>query len=126
MIRYGYNQQVEPPAPFVYVTLRCRETGKELTDLPAQLDSAADRTAVPGRVVAELGLVRLDELSVSGFGGEVFLLPTYRVELGLHDLEPIPVEVLAYPQEPFILLGRDVLNQHRMVHDGPSLKLEID
>src|SRR6266852_844020 len=30
----------------VHVTLRCTETGSELADVPAQLDSAADRTVV--------------------------------------------------------------------------------
>jgi hypothetical protein len=27
MIRYRYNRQLEPPAPFVHVSLRCPETG---------------------------------------------------------------------------------------------------
>ena len=69
MTRYGYNQQVDPPAPFVHVTLRCRETGTELADLPAQLDTAADRTVIPGKLVKQLGLVPLDELPVAGFRG---------------------------------------------------------
>jgi len=72
MTRYRYNQQLVPPAPFVHVTLRCGDTGKELVDLPAQLDCAADRTVIPGKLVDQLGLVPLDELPVSGFGGQVF------------------------------------------------------
>jgi predicted aspartyl protease len=125
VIRYSYNQQVSPPAPFVHVTLRCHETGKEAANLPGQLDTAADRTVIPGHLVEALGLLRLDELPVSGFGGQVFLIPTYRVELALHDLEAVMVEVLAHPEEPFILLGRDVLNRYRIVLDGPRLALEI-
>ena len=125
MICYGYNQQVVPPAPFIYVKLRCSETGRESTVLPAQLDTAADRTTIPGEMVAELNLIPLDELTVSGFGGQMIVVRTYRVELGLHDLEPKVIEVLAHPEEPFILLGRDVLNQHRIVLDGPRSALEI-
>jgi hypothetical protein len=76
--RYGYNQQVVPPAPFVHVTLRCPETGKEAADLPAQIDSTADRSVIPGKLVEELRLVPLDELRISGFGGQIFLLrPTW-------------------------------------------------
>jgi hypothetical protein len=125
MTRYRYNQQLVPPAPFVHVTLRCEETGKELADLPAQLDCAADRTVLPGKLVDQLGLVPLDELQVSGFGGQVFFLPTYRLELRLRDLPFAMIEVLAHPEEPVILLGRDVLNRHRIVLDGPRLALEI-
>jgi hypothetical protein len=35
-------------------------------------------------------------------------------------------EVLAHPADPVIRLGRDVLNQHRIVVDGPRLALEIE
>jgi hypothetical protein len=56
----------------------------------------------------------------------VFLLPTYRLELSIRDCPAVLIEVLAHPEEPFLLLGRDVLNRHRVVLDGPSLALEID
>jgi hypothetical protein len=126
VIRYQYNQQVTPPAPFVHVTLGCRETRQERANVPAQLDTAADRTVLPGELVDELRLVPLDEIAVSGFGGQVMLLPTYRVDVSVHDLPPVTVEVLAHPDESFVLLGRDVLNGRRLVLDGPRLTLEIE
>jgi hypothetical protein len=43
----------------------------------------------------------------------------------LHDAKPQPREVLA-ADEPWVLLGRDVLNSHRLVLDGPQLILELD
>jgi len=126
MIRYGYNQQLDPPAPFVHVTLRCCESGKEVANLPAQLDTAADRTVIPGKLVAQLSLVQLDELPVAGFGGQVLLVLTYRIELTVRGLQPLTIEVLSHPEEPFVLLGRDVLNQYRTLLDGPKLGLEMD
>lgn len=126
MICYGYNQQVSPPAPFVHVTLRCPEIGTELSDVPAQLDTAADRTVIPTSLLGQLRLVPLDELPVSGFGGQVLLLPTYRVELAIRSLGAATVEVLAHADEPFVLLGRDVLNRHRILLDGLRLSLQIE
>jgi hypothetical protein len=126
VIRYGYNQQTVPPAPFIHVTLRCAETGREVADVPAQLDCAADRTVIPARFVQDLRLVPLDELRVGGFGGQVFLLPTYRLELNIRSLPARMIEVIAHAEEPFVLLGRDVLNAHRIVLDGPRLALEIE
>ncbi len=72
-----------------------------------------------------LGLIPLDEVPVAGFGGRVILVTTYVVELGLSTLPPQSVEVIAHCDEPYILLGRDILNRHRLLPDGPSLILEI-
>ena len=57
MMRYTYNRQVEPPAPFIHVSLKCLETGKSVDDLPALIDTAADRTVIPGGLVGLLELV---------------------------------------------------------------------
>jgi hypothetical protein len=59
MMRYTYNRQVEPPAPFVHVSLNCLETGNSLDNLPALVDTAADRTVIPGGLVGRLALVPL-------------------------------------------------------------------
>lgn len=126
MIRYGYNQQLQPPAPFVHVTLRCPETGNSLSDVPAQLDCAADRSVIPGKLVGELGLVPFDELAVSGFGGQVLVVRTYRIELGIRGVAPVLAEVFAHDEEPVVLLGRDILNRHNIALLGPAQKLEIE
>jgi hypothetical protein len=72
-----------------------------------------------------LGLIPLDEMPVAGFGGQVFLVATYAIEVALSSLPPRPAEVIAHADEPYVLLGRDVLNYHRLVLDGPSLVLEL-
>ena len=50
---------------------------------------------------------------------------THVVEIGIELLPLHPVEILA-ADEPYVLLGRDVLNRHRMVMDGPKQSLEIE
>lgn len=125
MTRYSYNRQVDPPAPFIHVALRSPATGESVDGLPAQIDTAADRTVIPGTLVERLGLVPLDELPVAGFGGQVFLLATYLVELTIRNASPLAVEVLAHPAEPYVLLGRDILNHFRLILDGPELILDI-
>ena len=93
--------------------------------MPAQVDSAADRTVIPGRLVAELGLLPFDELPVGGFGGQVFVLKTYRVELTVKGLQAFLIEVFAHDEERVVLLGRDVLNRYNIGLLGPTQKLEI-
>jgi predicted aspartyl protease len=125
MIRYRYAHQLSPPAPFVKVTLRCPTTGSRVIDLPAQLDIAADRTVLPGRVVEALGLVEDGRALFQGFAGEVIELPVFLVEVQIHDFPALMIRAALGEKEPYTLLGRDVLNAYRIVLDGPQLALEI-
>jgi hypothetical protein len=40
--------------------------------------------------------------------------------------EPVVVKIVSSAEEPHILLGRDVLNRHRILLDGPQGVVEID
>ncbi len=125
-MRYAYNRQVEPPAPFIHVSLKCLETGKFVDNVPALIDSGADRTVIPGGLVGLLALVPLEMFDVAGLGGQVFSVPAYKVELTIRTLVPQKAVLIAHDQEPFVLLGRDILTRHRLLLDGPGLALEID
>jgi hypothetical protein len=93
--------------------------------VPAQVDTAADRTILTAGVVAQLQLVEDGRLLFRGFGSEAKQLPTYLIAVSLHDLPPVLVRAALGEFEPHILLGRDVLNSHRILLDGPQLALEI-
>jgi hypothetical protein len=47
------------------------------------------------------------------------------VEIQVHDMPPVLIRAVLGRNEPFILLGRDVLNNYRITLDGPALALEI-
>jgi predicted aspartyl protease len=126
MIRYKYNQQVAPPAPFVHVTIRRPGDETSARALPAQMDTAADMTVIPWQIVEELQLLQHDEIETLGFGGHVASVTSFLVQLQIHQFEPVTVEALASRDEPHVLLGRDMLNMRRIVLDGPQLILEID
>jgi predicted aspartyl protease len=126
VIRYRYQDAVDPPAPFVQVTLIHPATGAALTGVPAQVDSGADRTVLPPRLVEALELPHLTDKPVAGLGGEVSRLPVYGVLLGVHDLPARFQAVYACDGEPWVLLGRDVLNRFRVVLDGPASAVQIE
>lgn len=125
MIRYLYNHQSDPPAPFVHVTLRCAQTGKELPDIPAQLDTGSDRTTVPWNFVEALELAQIDEALVESYGGEVAAVPVFNLHIAIRQLQPVDLNVFGRKGEPYVLLGRDILNRYRIVLDGPLLAFEI-
>lgn len=126
MIRYRYTNQLNPPAPFVNVSVICPTTGSRVANMPAQVDSAADRTVLPGQVVESLALVEDGRAFFQGFAGELVELPIFLVEMQLHDFPPLVLRAALGEREPHILLGRDFLNRFRLVLDGPELALEID
>jgi hypothetical protein len=125
-MRYNYNRQMTPPAPFVHVRAAAPASGNVLDQMVAQLDTAADRSVIPWTVVEALQLPQLDELPALGFGGHLVSVPTFLVELTVRSLVSITVEAFASREEPYVLLGRDVLNHFRVLLDGPNLVLEMD
>lgn len=126
MIRYRYTKQLTPPAPFVYVSVQCTATGASVTDQPAQIDTGADRSVLPKQLVTRLGLAEDGRAMFQGFGGEIVELPLYLVEIHVLGLRPLLVRAVLGAAESHILLGRDVLNAHRVFLDGPQLALEVE
>jgi hypothetical protein len=52
-----YNQQQQPPAPFVYVTVHTPDDTRASERCPALLDSEAAITVIPAEVAEQLGIV---------------------------------------------------------------------
>jgi len=107
----------------VNVTLRCAATGTTAT-VAAQLDTGADRTVLPGNVVEALGLVEDGRMQFQGFAGAIVELPLFLVELRIENLPELAIRAVLGDAEPHVLLGRDVLNGHRLLLDGPGLMLD--
>jgi hypothetical protein len=125
VIRYAYVPQLEPPAPFIQVRLQNPVSGEEVADVPAQLDTAGDRTLIPATLAHRLGLPQLGTLTIGGVGGVHQTMPTYPLRLTIHDFPAQTIEAVASPGESWVLLGRDILNSHRLLLDGPQLALEV-
>src|SRR5260370_27666265 len=104
MIRYRYNSQYMPPAPFVYVTARSLDGTRELELVPAQVDVGADRTVLPLAIANQLGLPLVRTVPVNGFGGSILYLPTFRAQIQIQHLPATSIEVLSIAQAPFALL----------------------
>jgi predicted aspartyl protease len=120
-----YATFLNPPAPFVLANV-APTTGADASDaLLAQLDYGADRTVLPLEVVERLHLPSSGVAMIAGLGGEVEEARLYDVRLTIAGFSPLAVEVLANPGEPCVLLGRDVLNNYRIIPDGPNQRLEI-
>lgn len=119
-IATGYQPFVTPPGPFAIVTVSNVPGTVTIPNRVAQIDSAADRTVFPQSLIDALGAAASGAVSLLGFGGTPTTCLLYEVLLALPSLSAIRLEVIAHADEPWVLLGRDVINL-----DGPALRLTI-
>lgn len=125
-MRYRYNQQVVPPGPYVHVNVGRVDVAETAKAVPALIDSGADRTVVPMPLVRDLGLAQAGVIEAHGLNQISSTMPIYVVRIGIADLSMDPIDVLAADGEPYVLLGRDVLNRYRITLDGPQLLCTIE
>jgi hypothetical protein len=125
-ISTGYQSFVSPPGPFAVVTVTNVTGSVTIPNRVAQIDSAADRTVFPQSLIDALGAIATGAVSLLGFGGTPTTCLLYEVLLSLPSLSAIQLEVIAHADEPWVLLGRDVLNRYVITLDGPALRLTIN
>jgi len=111
-------ENFDPPAPVAFVTLRNPATGVTLPDVPMLMDTGADATLLPADAVRKIGV---DIEADSGFEVETFDGETKRLQFAKLELfflnKKFAGEYLVI-ERPMGILGRNVLNNLRLVLDG--------
>lgn len=121
---WAYNQEEQPPAPCLTVTLRHPEDLTRTINLQAKIDTGADISAIPINLIAQLGLPIMSKLVVEGYNGIPATVSTYSAHILIGAARFRLQEVIAI-SEPHALLGRDILN-HFYVHlNGPELNFDL-
>lgn len=126
-VRFRYNTQLSPAAPFVHVRLSSPgDPSKVAENVPALIVSGADCTLVPAAIVKDMHLEQTGIRWIQGVGSRPVQEPTYAARLNFRShSEQHLLNIVASETEPFILPGRDLLNQYRIVLDGPRQLIEI-
>ncbi len=89
-----------------------------------RLDTGADITAIPFRVVVELGLEPFDERNIMGYDSHGVISQTYKAFFHFGNVPLGEIEVVA-TQSGSTLLGLDILSQLKLTLDGPNKSLII-
>jgi predicted aspartyl protease len=112
------TENFDPPAPVALVTLRNPATGVVLPDVPMLIDTGADATLLPLDAVEKIGV---DLEADSGFEVETFDGGTKRLQVAKLEVfflnKKFAGEYLLIDR-PMGILGRNVLNNLRLVFDG--------
>jgi hypothetical protein len=121
MVEYD-STLFEPAAPIARVDLRNVDTEKTQAGIPMLLDTGADVTLIPQGV---LGLLELQAdfnrcYELVGFDGSSSLVPIVRLEVVFCGRSFRGQFLLT--DQPWGVLGRNVLNMVPLIFDGPNLQ----
>jgi len=115
-------ENYNPPAPVAYVTLRNPATGAVLSNVPMIIDTGSDATLLPSDVVEKLGVDAEENtgFEVQVFDGDKKFLRVAKLDLLVLD-KTFRGEYLLIDR-PIGILGRNILNNVRILLDGPRGK----
>lgn len=118
-----YDQEFDPPAPIISIKV-ANPNSRNFELLRAQIDTGADISAIPGKLIGALELAPVRYISSSDYKGRESQELTYFVNISFQQHDFSYIEVISGEEEN-ALLGRDVLNKLRLVLDGKALHFEI-
>ena len=123
LLTYPYSIDFHPPAPMLDVDCSSPISGTSIA-VPALVDSGADMTVLPSDVVSRLQLGRTGFITAVGLEA----LPTERsvfsAAIQIAGRHSVSVRVITWDGS-FALLGRNVINEWRLVLDGPASSMTI-
>jgi predicted aspartyl protease len=121
----AYDRSFNPPAPVADVTIMHPVTGARSSVLRGKLDSGADVTVIPERVVAQLGMTPKGRIWTRGYDGTYTQRSVYYVRLRVEGFNLASVRCVATDRAN-VLLGRNVLNHFVITLDGKNLVFELE
>lgn len=125
MAQFHYDSSFNPPAPVIPFGLGLPNEAMPRRNLWGQVDSGADVTLIPASILDEIGAKLADRRIMLGANGTRQQVNRYYVVIHLPTGITHGVRAIATQNDSEILLGRDVLNQWRIVLDGPGETVEI-
>ena len=119
-----YDHGFRPPAPVVDVEVAHPLRTRVVIQLRGKLDTGADTTVIPSRLVQQLGLASRSSAWLRSYDGTYSRRPLYYVRLQIIGLVLFAVRCASADRET-MLLGRNVLNRFVIRLDGKRLLFDI-
>lgn len=117
---YPYDTNFTPPAPALTALISSAQGTGEILQAIAQLDTGADISGIPIVLLTKLDIEPHQSVEVQDFDEVGKRVRTFLIRLELDRFRFRRLEVVALDSH-HVLLGRDVLNNFRLILDGPGL-----
>ena len=127
MSEASYSDTYNPPAPVFHVRIAIPGEAPRGDRKIALVDTGADGTFVPTRMLEKLELPIIYLTNVrSHLGDRLHRVSIHKVDLILFDTIRLPnIEVISDDWGSDIIIGRNVLNKIEIHLDGPNLTVKI-
>ncbi len=124
-MRFPYLASYSPPAPGL--DIRLAYPGEDFPGRPlsALVDTGADGTLVPLRLLDEINAPIVDQMRIRSHWGEWRRVDIYTVDIEVAGLRFPAVEVVGDEKDEEIILGRNFLNWLHLLLEGPSLRVDF-
>ncbi len=96
---WSYNQEVQPPAPFLDLVVHHPEETAQAIRIQAKIDTGADISAIPAVLITQLGLPTTSKIVIEGYDGIPAAVFTYGVVIEVEQARFRSQEVIAIPEQ---------------------------
>lgn len=120
----AYDDSFDPPAILVPVTISGVGQKHDSVNIQALIDTGADVSALPEDISTELGLYPFSRLQMEDARGHTEAVYTYEANVAVAGQHSVIMEVILLPF-PFMILGRDWLQDHYLLLNGPEQRFLI-
>jgi len=119
-----YDTDFDPPAIVLLVVVSGVVHRRPQIEVSALIDTGADVTAVPEAFMEKLKLYPIGRLNLEDASAVKTPIFSYEARLALTGEPAKKMEVILTPY-PFVILGRDWLQNYYMLLDGPGQQLHL-
>lgn len=126
LLTYDYDSTYNGPAfPVVEIAIRGFATQNTEVMCRALVDSGADATMLPLRLLTRAKARKIDTARMVALNGPSYRVDVYEVKLRLGPFVMNKVDVIASKHGTEAILGRDVLNQFIVTLNGLASRATI-
>lgn len=124
-MKYSHDTSYEPPIPVVEAVFHNREEGLSTKSKTALVDTGSDGSLVPIEYLRDILATPITDARLRSHWGEWRAVQLFLVDLKLDDLVIADVLVVGDEQGDEVVIGRNILNELRMLIDGPANVTEV-
>ncbi len=119
-LAFDYDPAYVPPAPVIEIEIDGYHEALGKRSLWAMIDSGADATVIPLRLLKAIGAAYKETMWMRGVSGGRRDFDLYLVAIQIGTFRIRGLHVVAAPAGNEAIIGRDVLNQIVVTLDGPA------